>query len=142
MLVRCKSFKGIDNTVKSILVFGLVRPVMSNTWNYEEYCIAMDEKDGTLYGIYSEYDPCLKQSGTIAKRKTEDDIKKWISEYLNDGWITETEYIELYNRFAKETNNIPLSSIDSIYTDENKQDLLIEHIMKNRIEYRNVFECM
>ena len=49
-----------------------------------------------------------------------------VSEYLNSAFITEEEYIALYNRVAMEIPDEPLlSSVDDIYTEKNDQDMLI-----------------
>lgn len=70
MEFKCKSFKDFSDRAHSILLFGLVRPVYRpkgtlNTAGMYRYCTARDD-DGTVYDIYTDYDPCIKASYTIA----------------------------------------------------------------------------
>jgi len=63
----------------------------------------------------------------------------YITQYLNDGWIDETEYIQLYNFFA-ENNNIPkLETVNDIYTEKNRHDDFIRYVVRyyNTIPFYN-----
>lgn len=55
----------------------------------------------------------------------------YIRQYLNDGYITEREYIRFYNRFAENTGTEPLETEDDIFTDKNKQNEFIADIVRN-----------
>lgn len=50
-----------------------------------------------------------------------------VSEYLNSAFITEEEYMDLYNKVALESapDTPLLSSVDDIYTEKNDQEMVI-----------------
>lgn len=59
---KCIHYKNSSN----IILFGLVRPIaVSAPKTLEKYCIAKDQT-GTEYDIFTDYDPCLKISFTVA----------------------------------------------------------------------------
>lgn len=65
-MLECYAFQNFDKSINAILLFGLVRPVVkTNILNYDFYCNTIDQF-GNVYKIYSEYDPALKRSATIA----------------------------------------------------------------------------
>ena len=73
--IECKTIKNSLGNVTSVLLFGLVRcvysekqaeKVLSNKTEY--YCNAID-KEGNTYKIYTDYDPCLQISYTIAVKE-------------------------------------------------------------------------
>ena len=67
----CKAFRNFDKSIESILLFGLVFPVVrSAPARLEKYCSARDEY-GNVYDIYTDYDPCLAVSETVAVKRKE-----------------------------------------------------------------------
>ena len=143
-IVNCESDKHIVN---GVIVFGLFRPIMNyseeqaNRMGLEHHCNLIDQ-NGDVYKLYCDYDVCLQISCAVAVPLTNAEVKSWISEYLNDGWISESEYITLYNDIAYRIGEKPLTDPKEIYTEENKQEQIIEFIMRNKNMYKRIFECM
>lgn len=57
--------------------------------------------------------------------------------YLNSMYVSETEYMELYNHFAGETGEQKLTSNDDIYTEKNNQKGLITYIINSNDQFYN-----
>ncbi len=59
--------------------------------------------------------------------ETQKHLYECVAEYLNSAFVTEEEYIALYNKVAlKSAPDTPLlSSVDDIYTEKNDQEMLI-----------------
>ena len=65
--------------------------------------------------------------------ETQKHLYQCVSEYLNSAFITEEEYIALYNKVALGIPDEPLlSSVDDIYTEKNDQDMLLSGASENR----------
>lgn len=65
-MIKCHAFQNFDKSIKAILLFGLVRPVVQHKIvNFDFYGKTIDQF-GNVYEIFSEYDPALKSSGTFA----------------------------------------------------------------------------
>lgn len=63
--------------------------------------------------------------------------RKNIEFYLNSMYVSETEYIALYNHFSSETGKQKLTSNDDIYTDKNDQNGLITYIINSNDKFYN-----
>ena len=63
--------------------------------------------------------------------------RKNIEFYLNSMYVSETEYIALYNHFASATGKKKLTSNDDIYTDKNNQNGLITYIINANDQFYN-----
>jgi len=73
-MVKCRAYKDFSNTITDILLFGLITKVLPYTepWTTKAenkgmkyYCDCID-REGNIYKVYTDYDPCLKVSRTIA----------------------------------------------------------------------------
>jgi len=64
----CVANKSFDNSIRNILLQGLIRPVVRIPGNLELYCTAKDQY-GNRYDIFTDYDIGLKVSYTVAVRK-------------------------------------------------------------------------
>lgn len=73
-MLKCESIKSFDGTITSILLFGLIHKVRPYTENAAKqaienglyfYCSTEDE-NGNIYKLYSDYDPVLEITKTIA----------------------------------------------------------------------------
>lgn len=78
-MIKCESFKSISGETTSILLFGIIHSVRPYTEKAAEqaikdglsyYCSAIDN-NGNIYKLFSDYDPCLQVSNTIAFKTTE-----------------------------------------------------------------------
>lgn len=68
MTYKCST---TSNHPSNIILFGLVVPIRrSAPGDLDLYCTAEDEH-GNTYNVYTDYDPCLKASHTIAVMKGE-----------------------------------------------------------------------
>ena len=68
MTYRCRT---TSKNPKNIILFGIVVPIMRTVPRHlDAYCTAEDEH-GNLYDIYTDYDPALTSSTTIAILKGE-----------------------------------------------------------------------
>lgn len=63
--------------------------------------------------------------------------RKNIEFYLNSMYVSETEYIALYNHFASVTGKQKLTSVDDIYTEKNNQNALIAYIINSNDQFYN-----
>ena len=63
--------------------------------------------------------------------------RKNIEFYLNSMYVSETEYIVLYNHFASATGTQNLESDKDIYTDKNDQNGLIAYIINSNDQFYN-----
>ena len=63
--------------------------------------------------------------------------RKNIEFYLNSMYVSETEYIALYNHFAGVTGKQKLTNNDDIYTEKNNQNALITYIINSNDEFYN-----
>ena len=63
--------------------------------------------------------------------------RKTIEFYLNSMYVSETEYIALYNHFASATGAQKLTDIRDIYIEKNNQNALIEYIIKSNDQFYN-----
>ena len=71
MSISCHAFKNTDGTIKAVLIFGLVRPVVKRNYPmFDEYCTLVDQY-GNHYTLYADYDPALKRTDAIAILKGE-----------------------------------------------------------------------
>lgn len=68
MTYKCMT---LERNPRNVILFGLVVPIKHKapTW-LDLYCQAVDER-GTTYDIYTDYDPCLEISETVAIKKGE-----------------------------------------------------------------------
>ena len=67
MTYECRKLgKNSDN----IILFGLVCPIRTTDEGLDRYCSARDEY-GNTYDIYTDYDPCIPVSRTVAVRTNE-----------------------------------------------------------------------
>lgn len=73
-MLICESFCSISGRIENILLFGLVHKVKQYTEKAEKqaienglyfYCYVSD-KQGNKYKLFSDYDPCLSITNTIA----------------------------------------------------------------------------
>jgi len=55
--------------------------------------------------------------------------------YLNSIYVSETEYLALYNHFASVTGEQKLTSVDDIYADKNNQNALITYIINSNDKF-------
>ena len=61
----------LERNPKNVILFGLVVPIERKApTRLDLYCQAIDEH-GTTYDIYTDYDPCLGISETVAIKKGE-----------------------------------------------------------------------
>ena len=63
--------------------------------------------------------------------------RKTIEFYLNSMYVSETEYLALYNHFASVTGAQKLTDIRDIYIEKNNQNALIEYIIKSNDQFYN-----
>lgn len=63
--------------------------------------------------------------------------RKNIEFYLNSMYVSEAEYIALYNHFAGATMAQKLTSVDDIYTEKNDQNGLIAYIINSNDSFYN-----
>lgn len=77
-MIKCESFKNISGETTSILLFGIIHSVRPYTEKaatqaikngLDYYCTTIDN-DGNIYKLFTDYDPCLKVSHTIAFKTT------------------------------------------------------------------------
>lgn len=74
MLYHCKAFKCLTGQINNILLFGLVHPVKpykenivnQATKNGLYYYCDIEDENGNKYKLYTDYEPCLQISKTIA----------------------------------------------------------------------------
>ena len=57
--------------------------------------------------------------------------------YLNSMYVSETEYLALYNHFASVTGEKKLTSVDDIYTEKNNQNALVTYIINSNDQFYN-----
>ena len=63
MIYHCEAF---DKACNHVLMFGLVLPVRTFApEQLDRYCTARNQY-GNMYDIYTDYDPCLRISNTVA----------------------------------------------------------------------------
>ena len=70
-MLKCYAFQNIDKSINTILLFGLVRPVVQRKIVSFDYFGETTDQYGNIYKIYSEYDPALKHSATFVIKTTE-----------------------------------------------------------------------
>lgn len=63
--------------------------------------------------------------------------RKNIEFYLNSMYVSETEYIALYNHFEGVIGKQKLTNNDDIYTEKNDQNALITYIINSNDEFYN-----
>ena len=63
--------------------------------------------------------------------------RKNVEFYLNSMYVSEAEYIVLYNHFASATGEQKLTSVDDIYTEKNDQNGLIAYIINSNDQFYN-----
>lgn len=63
--------------------------------------------------------------------------RKNVEFYLNSMYVSETEYIALYNHFAGVAGKQKLTNNDDIYTEKNDQNALITYIINSNGEFYN-----
>ena len=73
-MLKCESFTNFSNITTDILLFGLIHPVKPYTEQAAQaavknglyfYCDVQDEQ-GNVYKLFSDWDPTLKITKTIA----------------------------------------------------------------------------
>lgn len=57
--------------------------------------------------------------------------------YLNSMYVSEAEYVALYNYFASVTGKQKLTSNEDIYTEKNNQNALITYIINSNDKFYN-----
>ena len=73
MLYNCTAMKNLSGQISSIILFGIphkvvpykTREAQSAIKRLTQYCSAVDSY-GNVYAIYTDYDPCLRVSETVA----------------------------------------------------------------------------
>ena len=71
MDISCNAIKNADGTIKAVIVFGLVRPVVQKNYPmFDEYCTLSDQY-GNRYTLHADYDPALKKTDAVVVLKGE-----------------------------------------------------------------------